>query len=92
MGKMSVLAPRAASLTAPAGTIVEGQDCGTALMAGGGAVPSIERSVDRALSQAPNANALLDVTISNRRSGVPLFYVTNCLTVRGTATAVREWR
>jgi hypothetical protein len=53
-------------------------------------VPSIERAVDRALSLAPNANALLDVTISNRRSGVPLFYVTNCLTVKGTAAAVRE--
>jgi hypothetical protein len=90
MGKMSVLAPRAVSPTAPAGTVVEGQDCGTAVLAGSGAVPSIERAVDRALSLAPNANALLDVTISNRRSGVPLFYVTNCLTVKGTAAAVRE--
>jgi hypothetical protein len=89
MGKLGVLAPRGAAIPATAhGKMVEGRDCGAAAMAGGGAVPSVQRAVERALAQAPRANALVDVQISNVRGGVPLFYVTNCLTVRGTAVSL----
>jgi hypothetical protein len=86
MGRVAVLAPQGTEM--PVATRlqrVEGEACGAAAMAGGGAVPSLQAAVEKALAKAPGANALVDVEIGNVRGGVPLFYVTNCLTVKGTA-------
>jgi hypothetical protein len=88
MGRLAVIAPHGGTPPATTVRVVEGEDCAAAAMGSSGAVPSLQRAVERALAQAPGANALVDVAVTNVRGGVPVLYVTNCLTVKGRAVTV----
>lgn len=96
MGRLTVLAIRDTGIK-PQRLVrrVEGRDCAAAFLSyfsHGSPVPSLELAVERALTAAPGANALTNVSLVNQRSGIPLLYPQNCLTVTGEAVAVPSGR
>ncbi len=67
---------------------VEGRDCSGLLLSVVGAAPSIDRAIRQALAQAPGAEAIANAQLVDERGGLPPFWMTECLVVRGDAVRV----
>jgi hypothetical protein len=67
---------------------VEGRDCTGLLFGALGGSPSLDRAIRHALNQAPGADAIANAQLVDERGGVPPFWMTECLVVRGDAVAV----
>jgi hypothetical protein len=67
---------------------VEGRDCTGLLLSVVGAAPSIDKAIRQALTQAPGADAIANAQLVTERGGVPPFWMTECLVVRGDGVRV----